>query len=74
MGDITHFLMMSPILQNGPGPVHEAMPYVGLTMFHVVFADVSHMFQFECGEYLGILRGILSVPQNIFMGMNIVNE
>ena len=26
--------------------------------------------QFECGEYPGILRGILSVPQNIVMALN----
>jgi hypothetical protein len=26
--------------------------------------------QSECGEYLGILRGMLSVPQNIVMNSN----
>jgi hypothetical protein len=42
-------------------------------VFHVVFSDIPHI-QSECWEYLGILSGILSVPQNIVMGMNNVNE
>ena len=42
---------------------------MGLTVFHIVFLDIPHI-QCECGEYPGILRGILSVPQNIVMNMN----
>jgi hypothetical protein len=41
---------------------------VGLSVFHVVFPDISHIW-FECGENLGILRGIPSVPHNIVMNM-----
>ena len=31
--------------------------------------DIPHI-QTVCGEYLGILRGILSAPQNIVMDLN----
>ena len=39
------------------------------TIFHILFLDIP-LIQFECGEYLGILRKILSVPQNIVMNLN----
>ena len=44
---------------------------MGLTIFHGIFLDISHI-QFECGEYLGIFWGILSNPQSIGMDLNIV--
>ena len=48
--------------------IHKSA-YVGLTIFHVVFPDIPHI-QSECGEYSGILRGILSVPQIVVMDLN----
>ena len=43
---------------------------MGLTVFHVVFPEI----QTKCGEYLGILRGTLSLPQNIVMDLNNVYD
>ena len=42
---------------------------MGLTIFHVIFLDIPRI-QFECGEYPGILCGIVLVPQNIIMDLN----
>ena len=42
---------------------------MGLTCFHVIFLDIPHS-QFECGDYLGILRKIMSVPYNTIMDLN----
>ena len=36
---------------------------MGLIIFHVVFLDILHIWS-KCGEYQGLLREILSVPQN----------
>ena len=44
---------------------------MGLTIFHVVILGFPHI-HFECGEYLGILCGILSVPHNIVMDVKYV--
>ena len=38
-------------------------------MFHKIFMDSFHT-QFECGKYLRILCGILSILRNIVMDMN----
>ena len=39
----------------------------------VVFPNILHI-QSECGDYLGLLRGILSVPHNHIMDMeNVMN-
>ena len=35
----------------------------------MVFLDFSHI-QYECEEYLRILRGIPSIPQNAIMNLN----
>lgn len=44
-----------------------------VTIFYVVFPTIHHI-QIKCGEYLGILHGTLSVPQNISMDLNDVME
>ena len=33
-------------------------------------SKLSRVIQTKCGEYPGILRGILSVPHNIIMNLN----
>ena len=42
---------------------------MGLTIVNVVFPDIPHI-QIKCGEYVGILRGILSIPHNNVMDLN----
>ena len=42
---------------------------MGLTIFHVLILDISHI-QFDCGKYPEILCGLLSVPQNIVKDLN----
>ena len=42
---------------------------MGLTIFHIVFLDIPHIHK-ECGEYPGILRGLLSIPLNIGIKLN----
>ena len=42
---------------------------MGLTLFHVVFLDIFHI-QTKCGEYSGILRGIMLVLHNERVYMN----
>ena len=44
MGDITHFLMMSPVLQNGPGPVHGS--WWNPCPKACVYGDVAISFDF----------------------------
>ena len=46
--------------------------HVSITLFIsiiVVFSNIPNI-QTKCGEYLRILHGILSVPQNIVMDLN----
>jgi hypothetical protein len=40
------------------------------TISRVVLLNIFHIQTRECGEYLGILRGILLIPQNIVMDMD----
>jgi hypothetical protein len=44
---------------------------MGLIVFHIIFPDNSDI-QTICEKYLGVLCGILSVPQNIVMALIII--
>ena len=47
---------------------------MGLIVFHGIFPDISHI-QFECGKYLGVFCGIVSIPHNIVMNLdNVMQE
>jgi hypothetical protein len=42
---------------------------MGSEIFHAIFLYILHI-QIECEEYIGRLRGILSVPHNNVMDLN----
>ena len=46
---------------------------MGLNVFHRISVDNSHI-QTECGIYMGLFCGILTVPHNIIMDLNNVLE
>ena len=55
--------------------------HVMLVIFHItLFISITKFYEIDniqskCGEYLRILRGILSVPQNIVINMyNVMHE